>query len=147
MAHKEYAYLLLQNVAILDRLSNHIKKSSALAKKSKQLFEVLVRLKLAGRTSLKDMVAQSYMSAANISTTVKHLESEGLVMRETCKCDRRNVWYSLTPDGARAASDAIDKFLGRITDMAAGLSASDEKRLTAGLMTVNEVLEKIKDKQ
>ncbi|MDR0449143.1 MAG: MarR family transcriptional regulator [Rickettsiales bacterium] len=145
MAHKKLAQLLLQNVASLSRLAGDIRGGAPVNMKSKQHFEVMVRLKLDGRTMLKDMAARSHMSAANISTTIKNLEADGLVRREQDKADRRNVWYSLTKSGEKSAEAAVEKFLGNITKFFARLPERDETRFVSALMDVNEILKKIEE--
>ncbi|MDR0319805.1 MAG: MarR family transcriptional regulator [Rickettsiales bacterium] len=144
MAYKKHSYLLLENVNALRHLASVAAKDVPMAQKSKQFLEVVIGLKLKGRTTLKEMSSASYMSAANISTTVRRLEEQGLVARETSMDDHRNVWYSLTAAGNKAAVDAIDKFLERINDLSKNLSARDEARFAAALTTVNEMLEKMK---
>ena len=141
MARKEFVRLMEENVLILDRLAGRLRLAPEhVSGYPRNQMRVLVRLMMAGRARIKDLVQREGLSAPNLCASFRKLERDGLVCRVTDESDRRNVWYSVTDTGRDLAMRAMDNFRTGIGQMFVSLSRADEDALTAALKTMNGIL-------
>lgn len=145
MRRKEFIVLIEDNLMVLDWLTSRINAGRDAVKYSRQHFRTLLRLHAGGRALLKDIAKHNDVSASNLCMTLRHLEEDGLVLRQVDEIDRRNTWYSLTPAGEKVAEEARAEFRSRISELFSVLDKRDEARLTDALRTMNELLNKMKD--
>ncbi len=145
MSRKDFVHLIEDNIIILDRLSDRIKRAPSLGFPRQQL-TVLVRLHIGGPACLKDIAAREHVPTPNLCTTFRKLEANGLVQRTIDDKDRRNTWYAVTPVGQHIALAAMEKLRSEIETVFAGLSAEDESALVASLKTINGILSKMENK-
>ena len=145
MQHKEFVILFENNMTALDWLVGRMKTDpgSGLGY-PRQHLRTLMRLHMGGKALLKDIAKRDDVSPSNLCLILKHLEKDGLVLRQIDDADRRNTWYSLTPLGSKIARRGADEFRCRIAELFRGLGKSDEARLTSALRTMSQVLNKIK---
>jgi len=144
MARRVYVDLIEDNLKILDWLNGRVRGNPNWSGYTKQQFATIVRLRMTGRAKLKDIAKRNDIPSSNLCLVLKGLESDGLVSRQVDDDDRRNTWYALSPAGNRIADRAMADFRKRITKLFARLDAADEARLTSGLQTLNDVLNKLK---
>jgi len=142
---KEFVGLIEDNMVILNWLNTRTKGNMHFKGYSGQHLRTVVRLYLGGKTLLKEFAKRSEMPASNLCTMLKHLEEDGLVLRQVDDSDRRNTWYSLTPAGTKLAKAVLEEFRQRIAELFSGLCKTDEVRLTSALRTMNELLNKVKN--
>ncbi len=145
MSRKDFVHLIEENMLILDRLSGQLKRTQSLGFPRQQLM-VLVRLHIGGPACLKDIAAREHVPTPNLCTTFRKLEANGLVQRTIDDKDRRNTWYAVTPVGEHIAMAAMEKLRAEIESLFAGMSAADERDLTAALKTMNSILSKMESK-
>lgn len=69
---------------------------------------VMQILRERGETSAGEISKLTQLKHATITSLVDKLEQRTMISRRRCDEDRRKVWLSLLPDGARAISDAPD---------------------------------------
>lgn len=144
MARKEFIKLLEDNIFILDRLSDKLKRTPvALSLYPRQQLSILVRLYIGGMAKLKDIARREMVPTPNLCAAFRKLERDGLVSRKIDEKDRRNTWYSVTRAGERVAQQAIDTMRIGIESLFSGLSRSDEDALTQSLKTINQILTKM----
>ncbi len=144
MSRKEFVRLLEDNIFILDRLSDKLKKNPVVfSGYPRQQLSVLVRLHLGGAAKLKDIARREMVTAPNLCATFRKLEMDGLVARKIDEEDRRNTWYSVTEAGKKVASQALDTMRTVMENLFSKLSRSDEDALTKSLKTINGILTKM----
>ncbi len=140
MARKVFISLMEENVLILDKMSDRLHKMpTEFAGHSRAQVAVLVRLYLRGRAMLKDIARHENVSAPNLCTVFRKLETDGLISRSVDENDRRNTWYSVTVSGAEIASQAMEVFRNGIENMFKNISRDDENALTESLKTINKI--------
>ncbi len=146
MARKEFIKLIEDNVLILDRLADRLKRNPAsVVGFPRQQVTVLVRLHLGGRACLKDIARREHVTTPNLCATFRKLEASGLVVREIDDKDRRNTWYDVTPAGKHIALAAMEKMRSDIEDIFSTMSPADERELTAAVKTMNRILSKMEE--
>ncbi|MCL2017481.1 MAG: MarR family transcriptional regulator [Alphaproteobacteria bacterium] len=145
MQKKEFLTLIENHLRIVDWLSTRTRDDLEFMGYSKLYLRTLVRLHLYGKTMLKEFAKRNDMPSSNLCMMLKHLEKDGLVLRQIDDSDRRNTWYSLTPAGINLTRTVIDEFHRRIIELFSGLNKADETRLIIALRTVNELMNKIKN--
>lgn len=144
MSRKEFIQLLEDNIFILDRLADKLKKNPALiCGYPKQQISVLVRLYIGGRARLKDIARREYVTTPNLCASFRKLEHDGLVVRVVDDKDRRNTWYSCTVRGEEVAQTALNAFRAAISDLFVNLTRADEETLTKSLKNINDILNKM----
>ena len=147
MPRKEFVRLMEENVLILDRLADKLKMDpAAMSGYPRQLMTVLVRLNMGGAARLKDIARRENVSAPNLCASFRRLEQEGFVVRTTDEHDRRNVLYAVTPAGKELAAKVMENFRIGIEKMFSGISSMDEEKLTGALKTINNILERMEQK-
>lgn len=144
MSRKEFIQLLEDNIFILDRLADKLKKNPALiCGYPKQQISVLVRLYIGGRARLKDIARREYVTTPNLCASFRKLEHDGLVVRVVDDKDRRNTWYSCTARGEEVAKTALNALRAAISDLFVNLTRTDEETLTKSLKNINGILNKM----
>lgn len=144
MSRKEFIQLLEDNIFILDRLADKLKKNPALiCGYPKQQISVLVRLYIGGRARLKDIARREYVTTPNLCASFRKLEHDGLVVRVVDDKDRRNTWYFCTVRGEEVAQTALNAFRAAISDLFVNLTRADEETLTKSLKNINDILNKM----
>lgn len=144
MAKKEFIKLMEDNVLLLDKLSDRLKRNpSQFSGYPRQQLSILVRLHIGGKAMLKDIARREFVTTPNLCATFRKLEKDGLVLRAIDEQDRRNTWYSVTEKGKILAEQAIEVFHESIGRLFEGLNKEDEKQLTLALKTINSILTKL----
>ncbi len=144
MAKKEFLKLMENNILLLDKLGDKLKKDPvSFFGYPRQQISVLVRLYLGGKAMLKDIARREFVTAPNLCAAFRKLEKDGLVSRTIDEKDRRNTWYSVTDKGKKIAQDAVEMFRGAIEKLFDQLSKEDENKLTEALKTINNILMKM----
>ncbi len=90
---------------LAERLDRELREAHDL---SMHEYEILVRLSEAPRRRqrMADLAASVWQSRSRLSHTISRLESDGLVVRETCPNDGRGVFAVLTDEGFRRLEEA-----------------------------------------
>lgn len=88
-------------------------------------FAVLEALYHKGRLPLGEIGALLLVTGGNITYTVDELEARGLVKRERCADDRRVIYASLTPQGARLLDRIFPEHARVIADMFGALEPAE----------------------
>lgn len=147
MPRKEFVSLMEENVMILSRLGERLKiEPGVIADFPRQQLTTLVRLSVGGCAKLKDIARREGITPPNLCATFRKLEKDGLVERTIDENDRRNTWYSVTPNGQEVASRCMEKFREGIESLFCEIETEDEKKLTSALKTMNELLTKMEKK-
>lgn len=147
MPRKEFVRLMEENVMTLNRLGEKLKiEPGVIADYPRQQLTTLVRLNIGGRAKLKDIARREGITPPNLCATFRKLEKDCLVERTIDENDRRNTWYSVTPRGKEIASRVMEKFREGIEKLFSDIESEDEKRLTAAMKTMNEILTKMEIK-
>jgi DNA-binding MarR family transcriptional regulator len=147
MPNRDFIDLMLENLFILDRLSDRIKTEHGLVSDyTPQQIATILRLHLGGPALLKDIARRECTTAPNLCAAFRKLESGGLVNRRIDEKDRRNTWYSVTRRGADLARRAMEKIRGGIAALFDGMTPADEKTVIDAITTINGVLKKMEIK-
>ena len=141
MSRKEFISLLEDNIWMLDRLADKLRMDRVeTTGYPRQMMSILVRLHQGGRARLKDIARREHVSAPNLCAAFRKLEQDGLVLRSIDENDRRNTWYCVSDRGAALALQAMELFRNGVEQMFSSLSASDERRLSDAMRTLNDIL-------
>ena len=141
MSRKEFISLLEDNIWMLDRLADKLRLDRVeTTGYPRQMMSILVRLHQGGRARLKDIARREHVSAPNLCAAFRKLEQDGLVLRSIDENDRRNTWYCVSDRGAVLALQAMELFRNGVEQMFSSLSASDERRLSDAMRTLNDIL-------
>lgn len=138
---KEFSKLLEDNIFILEKLGDRLKKHSTdLSVYTRQQLTALVRLHIGGRAKLKDIACREFIPNSNLCAIFRYLEQNGLVQRSIDENDRRNTWYSVTESGARLAQETVKKIHKNIENVFSNIIKSDEDKLISAMKTINNIL-------
>ena len=141
MSRKEFISLLEDNIWMLDRLADKLRMDRVeTTGYPRQMMSILVRLHQGGRARLKDIARREHVSAPNLCAAFRKLEQDGLVLRSIDENDRRNTWYCVSDRGSALALQAMELFRNGVEQMFSSLSASDERRLSDAMRTLNDIL-------
>jgi DNA-binding MarR family transcriptional regulator len=102
-------------------------------------FRTLVHLRRCRSVSLSHVSESLGSSPPTASRIVSGLVSRGLVVRETCRHDRRQVTLQLTPRGQAVTDAAWLGTQGIVAQRLAGLSESQLATLAKGLALLSDV--------
>ncbi|MCL2439634.1 MAG: MarR family transcriptional regulator [Alphaproteobacteria bacterium] len=144
MAGKEFIDLMQRNIFITGWLQSHMKVKGESASYSKQHLRTLMRISIIGRVRLKDLSKYDEVPTSNLCTMLKHLVHDGLIKSQRDKADHRNVWYSLSKKGETFSKKVIAELRSMIAEMFSPLNKTQEKRLSAALKTMNEIMGELK---
>lgn len=101
-------------------------------------FVVLRSLVVSGRSTTKALARSMGVTAGNITGLVDRLESEGLVVRERSRSDRRIVYLDSTRSGRLLLEQLRTAVVAESTKVFDGWSAKDLERLDRSLRKVIE---------
>ena len=146
MPRKEFVRLLEENILTLDRLGERVRSQAPASPIPRQQLLVLVRL-YGGAARLKDLARRENISTPNLCATFRKLERDGLVTRRVDDTDRRNTWYQCTPAGDKMALAAMEKFRDGLERLFSGISPTDERKLTAAMKEIADVLRNMEMKK
>ena len=147
MPRQEFVRLMEENVLTLNRLGEQLKiEPGVISDYPRQQLTTLVRLNIGCRAKLKDIARREGITPPHLCATFRKLEKDCLVERTIDENDRRNTWYSVTPRGKEIASRVMEKFREGIEKLFSDIESEDEKRLTAAMKTMNEILTKMEIK-
>lgn len=106
-----------------------------------QWFEVLLRLARTpgGRLRMRDLAAQSSVTASGLTRVVDRLVDAGLVARESCPTDRRSWYAGLTPEGRTRIEAAVPGHLAHIREVVGAVLTPEE------LAAFSATLRKLRD--
>jgi DNA-binding MarR family transcriptional regulator len=99
-------------------------------------------LKTNGKNRLKDIAAQTKMSASSLCVMFNELEKDALILREIDKNDRRNTYYSLSEKGEIAADETMRQFREAMLKIFEPLNEDEIKKVADSFNTISEILEK-----
>ena len=131
-------------MALLYWLGSRIKHDPNDFGYTRSQLRVVARLYMMDRRTLKDISFDMEISASNLSTMMKDLETDGIIIREPDESDRRLVWYSLSKEGKKLGASVLQMAHIKIEELFFDMTESDEKKLTTALQSMNEVLIKLK---
>jgi len=142
MADKDHVILFENSLVMMRRLAEKMKDMDAPDDRLRAYSRVLMRISTIGKVRLKELAIFSEQTTSNLCTTLKHMEQDGLITGERDTHDRRNVWYSLTPEGVKAADMVMKSLRKFISALFGRLNEKDEARLIKALHVLNETLDK-----
>ena len=145
MPKQEFFDLMRENILLVDWLIDYMSNNISFAGYSKQHFRILVLFSMIGKTTLKNFSKHTEIPTSNLCTILKHLEGDGLILNERDKVDRRNVWYSLTSEGEKAAKKIIKQFEIFLAKEFSQIDEKEEARLTDASRTLNVMFKRIKN--
>jgi DNA-binding MarR family transcriptional regulator len=99
-------------------------------------------LKRNGKNRLKDIAAQTKMSASSLCVMFNELEKDSLILREIDRNDRRNTYYSLSEYGKTTADEIMKQFREAISKMLEPLSEDELEKVADSFNAISEILEK-----
>jgi DNA-binding MarR family transcriptional regulator len=102
--------------------------------------QLLEMLHCRGPMMMRELADELGMTARNMTAAVDILESDDLVKRTSHPTDRRATLVQLTPEGYRAADDALQPRLDVIGELFDDLSTTDQARLVKLLNRLNDDL-------
>lgn len=147
MVRKELISLLEKNILLFAKLSERINRAQIdFGVYSRTQVQLLVRLYIGGRTRLKDLSVRELVPAPNLCSAFRKMESDGIVLREVDENDRRNVWYSVTEQGAKIATKFIEMFHNAVAAIFKDIDKADEEKLIESFKTMNAILVKMENK-
>jgi DNA-binding MarR family transcriptional regulator len=95
-----------------------------------------------GKNRLKDIAAQTKMSASSLCVMFNELEKDGLILREIDKNDRRNTYYSLSEVGKTIADEIMKQFREAVLKILEPLNEDEIEKAADSFNTISEILEK-----
>lgn len=147
MAGRRFVSLIEENMQILDRLSDRVKRDpSRVIGYTHQQLRILIRLYVLGSTRLKEISKHERIPTPNLCMLFRNLERDGLVVRNVDDGDRRNMWYDLTDEGRKVARSAKEAVCNAIEELFAPMSHQDEEELIKCLKIINNILQKLEVK-
>lgn len=146
MSRQEFIDLIEENGLIMERLFSRIHQyPSQIVGYSRQQLMILLDLMVSGRSKLKEIARRQGMPTPNLCIMFRRLEAEGLVSREIDDTDRRNTWYSLTPNGHKITVKFKNAVLDTISSFCSGLTPGEEQKLTECLGHINQILKRVEE--
>ena len=123
------------------KIKKRIEKSLKSTSLSKQKFQTLIDLRLAGRSKLKEMAEDTGSSPQTLCIMYNNLEKESLIKREIDEKDRRNVYYSVTKEGDQLLKTAITEIKNAILAVLNEMDEKDVVEFGRALKTINKIVE------
>jgi DNA-binding MarR family transcriptional regulator len=124
------------------RLSRRLRQEGSAGITPSQM-AVLGSLERTGPLTLGDLAAEEAISAPAISRTVRSLEEEGLVQRETVEDDRRASQVRLTPRAKRVMQAIRGQRNAWLEARMATLSPRQVADLERGIAAIERILEPV----
>jgi DNA-binding MarR family transcriptional regulator len=93
-----------------------------------------------GPAIMRDLGTQLGATPRNMTAIVDAMEEAGLVVRRPHPTDRRATLVELSPDGARAATQAIGPQLDAISEVFAGLNPIEREQFSALLAKLTQAM-------
>ncbi len=93
-----------------------------------------------GPAIMRDLGTQLGATPRNMTAIVDAMEEAGLVVRRPHPTDRRATLVELSPDGARAATQAIGPQLDAISEIFAGLNPIEREQFSALLAKLTQAM-------
>ena len=144
MVRKELVSWLEKNVFLFAKLSERINRGRVqFGDYSRQQVQFLVGLYVGGRQKLKDIAAREFVPAPNLCAAFRKLERDGLVARAVDENDRRNTWYSVTPNGADVAKQFLDIFHQAMAAIFKDINKADEEELIRSFKSIHNIFVKM----
>jgi DNA-binding MarR family transcriptional regulator len=128
-----------------DRVRNH-GGVPTIGDYSQSQLKFLVCLRVSGRAHLKDIARREGVPTANLCAMFRKLESNGLVVRDVDDDDRRNVWYSVSAEGAKVADAALEFLKKRLGDFFRMMSPENADKMVSAMRQINGILNEVKEK-
>ncbi len=94
-------------------------------------FGVLECLGHKGSLTFTELSRKQLVSGGNTTVVVDNLEKEGLVMRERCAEDRRQIYVRLTPKGRKLFDRMFNQHAELVAKIMSVLSPEEQERLAA----------------
>lgn len=91
-----------------------------------------------GAMNQRDLLGLTRTTSASLSEVVGKLESEGLVERERCARDKRQLAVTLTPEGSRRAEELVSDQLAFERESLSCLTGQEREELLGMLDRINE---------
>jgi DNA-binding MarR family transcriptional regulator len=101
---------------------------------------LLQALHCGGPAIMRDLGTQLGATPRNMTAIVDALEEAGLVVRRPHPTDRRATLVELSPDGARAATQAIGPQLDAISEIFAGLTPLEREQFSAVMAKLTQAM-------
>jgi DNA-binding MarR family transcriptional regulator len=92
-----------------------------------------------GRMTISEISRAAGLQRSGGSVLVERLHERSYVKRTQDTKDRRVVWVSLTPKGAKLAGALMKRMEDRTPDLLGSLSASERERVLAGLEVLRDL--------
>jgi DNA-binding MarR family transcriptional regulator len=92
-----------------------------------------------GRMTVSEISRAAGLQRSGGSVLVERLHERSYVKRAQDPGDRRVVWVSLTPKGAKLAEALLKRIEGRTPDLLANLSADERQRVLTGLQILRDL--------
>ena len=105
---------------------------------------LLQALHCGGPAIMRDLGTQLGATPRNMTAIVDAMEEAGLVVRRPHPTDRRATLIELSPDGARAATQAIGPQLDAISEIFAGLTPIEREQFSA---VMGKLTQAMKDRE
>jgi DNA-binding MarR family transcriptional regulator/GNAT superfamily N-acetyltransferase len=118
-------------------LDQHLMKSPYSLSEARVLYELAHRDEL----SAKEIGSELGLDAGYLSRMVRSFDEDGLITRRPLATDRRQHQLALTPKGRQAQAKLERSSQEEVGAMLAKLSATDGRRLTEAMATVENLLE------
>lgn len=143
MKLRSIIFLLAENIRITKRIEDKLAPNIFKGEKyTKQQLSILLRLYMSKKIKLKEFSSSEFISTANLCSVFKKLEQDGLVIRNTDKDDRRDVWYEVSKRGKFLSQKILTKCLKSLETIYHDISNTDELEINKALKTVNTFLKK-----
>jgi DNA-binding MarR family transcriptional regulator/GNAT superfamily N-acetyltransferase len=118
-------------------LDQHLMKSPYSLSEARVLYELAHREEL----SAKEIGIELGLDAGYLSRMVQSFDENGLITRTPLASDRRQYQLALTPKGRQAQAELERSSQLEVGAMLAKLSATDSRRLTGAMATIEHLLE------
>ena len=102
---------------------------------------VLVSLEKRGPLTLGELATEEHISAPAVSRTIRSLEEEALVRRETVEDDRRATRVSLTPRAKRLLDGIRNQRNAWLAERIAELTPRQAAELERGIAAIERMLD------
>lgn len=131
--------VVLEAMAQLNRTFDRSLKESVGV--SQSTFEGLLRLERSGgELTMGALTDQISLTSGGVTRLVSRLVEHGYAQRRACETDRRVQYVSITDDGRRALSAAIEVHLADLEAHFTGVMSGEERA------TIVAVMERIREK-
>ena len=118
-------------------LDQHLMKSPYSLSEARVLYEIAHREDL----SAKEIGTELGLDAGYLSRIVQSFDEDGLIVRTPLASDRRQYQLALTAKGRQAQAKLERSSQDEVGAMLAALSATDGRRLTEAMATIENLLE------